>query len=294
MPPLQAGLLAVAVVLLAVLVAAAGRAVSPAGSGPAPAPEVGAAVLRAALILVVLGQAAVFAILVWVIWPSEGRRRRHRPGSWLVAAASFLQTATLIVAAWLLIHFHPFGQAGGGGGLTVLLAGLQPAFPQTSVRPPAATNSFEWITVAIVAVVLLAGGRLLLAGRLRRRSPLRRLAEQVDAAIADSLQELELEADPRQAVIAAYARMVASLGAAGVPRQPHETAHEYLDRTLTGLGIEARSARRLTELFQFAKFSDHPVDEGMKRAAVEALGAVRDELRQLPASAASAARMAPA
>ena len=54
--------------------------------------------------------------------------------------------------------------------------------------------------------------------------------------------------------------MERALAAAGLPRRPAEAPLEYLERALVDLDATAASARRLTDLFRFAKFSDHPVD----------------------------------
>ena len=47
---------------------------------------------------------------------------------------------------------------------------------------------------------------------------------------------------------------------------------------LTG---SAAAARRLTALFERAKFSEHSIDARMKEDAIASVGAVRDELRAL-------------
>lgn len=94
-------------------------------------------------------------------------------------------------------------------------------------------------------------------------------------AIDDALADLAAEPDPRRAVIMAYARMERALREQGVARRSWETPTEYLDRVLRQLGARAASVDRLTELFQQAKFSHHPVDDAMKRAAIEALEQVR-------------------
>jgi hypothetical protein len=80
-------------------------------------------------------------------------------------------------------------------------------------------------------------------------------------------------------VIAAYARAERILGAHGLPRRPFEAPLEYLSRVLLELRVRAGAALELTELFERAKFSPHRVDETMKDEAIEALAAVRDDLR---------------
>jgi hypothetical protein len=54
---------------------------------------------------------------------------------------------------------------------------------------------------------------------------------------------------------------------------------EYLERILGELRASGSALRRLTALFQWAKFSDHAVDATMRNEAIEALTRVRDELK---------------
>jgi hypothetical protein len=103
-------------------------------------------------------------------------------------------------------------------------------------------------------------------------------AEAVAAILDDTLEDLLNEQDPRRAVVAAYARMERALAAHGLPRQRSEAPAEYLERALEELSASASSASRLTRLFEWARFSDHPVEPGMKEEAIQALVAVRDEL----------------
>ena len=52
--------------------------------------------------------------------------------------------------------------------------------------------------------------------------------------------------------------------------------------------------RQLTELFQLAKFSDHPIDAEMKRDAIRCLAELRDSLRARAAEQEAGARAVPA
>ena len=104
-------------------------------------------------------------------------------------------------------------------------------------------------------------------------------------AVDDSIDDLRSDPDIRRAVIAAYARMEGALGAAGMPRRPSEAPFEYLERSLVELDASADAARRLTDLFERAKFSQHEPAESMRDEASDALVAVRDELRRPAAEA---------
>jgi Domain of unknown function (DUF4129) len=141
--------------------------------------------------------------------------------------------------------------------------------------------------VAIVAALIVALGAAAAAaanGR-RRPKPWPTWQEAVSLALDESLDDLRSEPDLRRAIIAAYARMEVALGIAGLPRRPSEAPLEYLSRALQSLDTSASAVRRLTELFEWAKFSQHAPDPGMREEAIDALVAVRDELRRPQAAA---------
>jgi hypothetical protein len=109
------------------------------------------------------------------------------------------------------------------------------------------------------------------------------LEEELAALLDDTLDDLRAEPDPRRAVIAAYARMERALAAYGLPRRPFEAPLEFLERASPELSHRHAGGLRLvfelTHLFERAKFSQHAVDEEMKRDAIATLEALRDDLR---------------
>ena len=115
----------------------------------------------------------------------------------------------------------------------------------------------------------------------RRRRALVRdmpIVEALSDVLAETLDDLRAERDPRQAVIRAYSRMERTLAARGLPRGEAEAPLEYLGRVLDAVQASAHSVRRLTQLFQRARFSTHEIDTGMKEDAIEALSGLRAEL----------------
>jgi hypothetical protein len=133
-----------------------------------------------------------------------------------------------------------------------------------------------------LALVLLA---TVFTVRLRRR----RSRAQVEAtpspllpdltpALDQGLAELAAGGDPRQAVIAAYERMVRILSRAGISDLAFETPSEYLERALSRLEASGRAVTRLTDLFELARFSSHAVGPGMRAEAEDALRGLRAEL----------------
>ena len=113
------------------------------------------------------------------------------------------------------------------------------------------------------------------------RAAVRRLVRAVDAAEV----ELARHADPREAVLAAYAAMAAQLSTGLVRRggstPGSDTATELLDRSVAaGLlsGASDGPARALTDLFREARFSEHPIGEQARSTARQCLAEVRGEL----------------
>jgi Domain of unknown function (DUF4129) len=163
------------------------------------------------------------------------------------------------------------------------------AFPGESpipTLPPEAETSYDpsvsWLPVVVVAILVLSAVLAYVVAE-RRANRGRRsgedLAEQLAVVLDETLDDLRAEADPRRAIIAAYARLERVLAANGIARRASETADEYLARVLSNLELDSGAVERLTALFERAKFSQHDVDTAMKEEAIGALEQVRDELR---------------
>jgi hypothetical protein len=141
----------------------------------------------------------------------------------------------------------------------------------------------RWDELAVVLVLVGGVAVLLLASRGAKHAPRpwrRRSQDAVSLALDESLDDLRTEPDLRRAIIAAYARMERALAVGGIPRRPSEAPLEYLERALRELDTSSEGVRRLTDLFEWAKFSQHEPEPEMRDEAIAALVAVRDELRR--------------
>jgi hypothetical protein len=205
---------------------------------------------------------------------------KPRPRRWrlLSTLASFLLTAA---AALIFLHsglahrLHQLTAQGNPSGLPGKRSGKPLATPRNA--------RVRWDEIAVVLVLVAGCAVLVAAGRTARRParPWRlRPQEAVSMALDDSLDDLRNEPDLRRAIIAAYARMEHALAAGGLPRRPSEAPFEYVERALGELETSAASVRRLTDLFEWAKFSQHEPGPEMRDDAIDALVAVRDELRR--------------
>ena len=136
---------------------------------------------------------------------------------------------------------------------------------------PHQRSGLPLLAVAVAVFALRARRRTAGAGEVARQDVL-------VAAVDDSLEDLAREPDPRRAVIKAYDRMERALAASGAARDRAETPIEYMRRALGAVRASQGSIRRLTDLFEQARFSRHTIDGGMKQEAIAALTALRSEL----------------
>lgn len=176
--------------------------------------------------------------------------------------------------------------SGGRDGESPLGKALRPRIgtARTDTGGPRYEPQFALLPVLVVSGVAAATiAAFALSARARRRAlggdDLGSLAEALADVLEETLDDLRAERDPRRAVIAAYARLERTLAASGLPRRPSEAPLEYLERVLGELSVTAPSVRRLTLLFERAKFSQHEIGPQMKDEAIAALQTVQDELR---------------
>ena len=276
-----------AVVALVAIVAIASGGSRPEGAIGAHRPSQG--LLNAVLSLFVVGMALATVLVALMVsffgryTPDGPVRKRRSPVQSVV---------TFVVAMALLVIVV---RALGGSRAQRLRSALQPGGDAAGGAPDGTPGRYQpefvlWPVLVVGGLVLVALVAWYLAARGRRsaREPETQTPEEALAdVLAETLDDLRAERDPRRAVIAAYARMERALAASGLPRAPAEAPEEYLERVLGEIAVSRRSAGRLTSLFAWARFSGHDVRPEMKDEAIETLEQVQGEL-----AAADAARHA--
>jgi Domain of unknown function (DUF4129) len=267
---------ALAVLGLVGLVTIAAAGSTSTGSGESRRPSY--ALFDTALSLALVAMLASVVLLVYAVAHGNGSPTdNRRPGSDLLAIVAVVAFAILIgtsdVSTWLQSTLREPAQQSR--------VGATPNRPEDETGAPS-RPAFTWVPLAVIlSFTAVAVAAMVLAERRRRRARFGREAveEAIVDALDDMLDDLRAEADPRRAVIAAYARLERVLAAHGVARSASETQEEYVARIFGQLEIDFRSIRRLTDLFVVAKFSQHVVDVDMKEEAIDILEQVRDELR---------------
>ena len=167
----------------------------------------------------------------------------------------------------------------------------KPAAPAPATTPTPADRQptdatpyepqFQWLPVVVVGALVVGVAAVGTVAAVRRRRRVLAdvpITEALTDVLAESLDDLESERDPRRAVIRAYAQMERVFAARGLPRRESEAPVEYVARLLDAAGASAHSVRRLTSLFSRARFSTHEVDAAMKSQAIEALAGLRAEI----------------
>ncbi|SEG70199.1 protein of unknown function [Actinacidiphila yanglinensis] len=147
--------------------------------------------------------------------------------------------------------------------------------------------------VAVVVAAAVAYAVWYLLRVLRRPEP---AAPHGDFAVLDDEEELLAQAvdsgrralrdtdDARAAVIACYAAMETSLAASGVARRASDSPQDLLERAAADDLLSGPAAGALTELFREARYSTHPMDDGDRRRASDALGEIAAQLERRAAA----------
>ena len=186
----------------------------------------------------------------------------------------------------------------------------------TTRRPPvvtydsgerSATPDWQWWALAALGLTGLVAAAVLLVPELRRWARARRErraafaatrgptvgeatrtdepdeTEVVQRALDAASAPLRDPADPRAAVIEAYARMEQVLAERDLGRRAPEAPREYLTRVLREHGAPQRSLATITALFEEARFSQHPISQSAPRRALGELENARAALAAMEA-----------
>ncbi len=229
------------------------------------------------LFVVGVGLVMSAAMGIAVLVPLARHRADHPGRRALRAGPLTLALSLLVPAAVIAIYATPLT----GGPRATLAPPPSSSTHDPRERKPSEPGPDHSKGIAALAAGIAAGVVGLAAvalARARRRDPEPLPRAAVAEGARDAAAAAAIPADPRAAVLAAYARMEAALATVGLARRPSDAPREYLARLEAGLGGGRAPAARLTELFERARFSPHPVGEDLRREAIGALESLRAEL----------------
>jgi hypothetical protein len=232
-------------------------------------------------LLVVVGAGLVLGVALTVAMIPMGRdprerTRRVRPGP-LTIALSILVPVAILAAFIQPVRLDREGLPNRGKVGT-----HEPRQPRPAKPGGEQGNGVAALAAGIAAGIVGVAAAGVVAARRRRRRPGLAARAAVAAGARDAIEDIAIPADPRAAVLAAYARMEAALAQVDLGRRASEAPREYLARFEAGLGGGRGPAERLTTQFERARFSPHAIDERSRADALDALSALRAELEAPP------------
>jgi hypothetical protein len=152
----------------------------------------------------------------------------------------------------------------------------------TPIKPLDAPTTGGDIGLLLACIGLAVSAAVVAALLFRRHTPLilpPAPPEGAAAILDEGLGALLGESDPRRAVIAAYMAMERAMARQGWARRPAEAPTEYLRRVLGVAPARARDLDHIVDLYQVARFSEHPVTSGMRDVAVDCVRRLRADLQ---------------
>lgn len=145
----------------------------------------------------------------------------------------------------------------------------------------------EWIAAILrVALLILVIALVVILGRAAwrarprvrwRRRPAGEDFEALPDVAAAIVRDAEAQRDalrtgePRNAIVQCWLRLEDDVAAAGLRRNPAHTSVEFTERVLGEYSVDPQAIAELSALYREARFSDHPLDESARSAALDAL-----------------------
>lgn len=254
-----------------VAVASAGR--SPRDSGWVGVPDL------SAVLIVAFAAFASFSLVIYIALlrgdraPSEQARRRPT-NYWRVA---------LVFLAILIVLRSLSDDADDNEALDLLTPDVGTEAVPEAPPPPAEQPTRPVARAEIVGAAALAGMAAAVWWSLRRGDPAAARppepAPTIGPAIDQAIADLDLGADPRRAILAAYASLERALADGGIPRVANETAVEHLSRALGSLPVDHVELRELGLLYERARFSRDALSIADRDRARTILDAARTSIR---------------
>jgi uncharacterized protein DUF4129 len=266
------------------------------GPLPAPADDPGAKVvirLPDAVRVLVLGLLALSAVILVSLQrrrptddtPGPSPPPRRLP-PWAAALVSLLPLL-LVVLAWYLVWRYWTG--GDGQPIEKAFAAIAGLLDLLTLadKPPTSIPSLDLAVAALLVLLTLGIFGLMvlvaLADRLEAwwaaRGDIGR-APAGPETFAAIQADLRAEPDARRAIIRAYGRFERALAGARAPRAVWQTPAEFMRTTLARFPRAAVPVRRLTALFEVARFSAHSLGTEARDAACDCLDQIGTALEE--------------
>ncbi|HRA47061.1 MAG TPA: DUF4129 domain-containing protein, partial [Thermomicrobiales bacterium] len=243
--------------------------------------------------LVIAFGVIAFIVTLWIIFHAdemeeEEKERYSEPNRlhWALQVLLIGTPIAMIAGLIYLMYTHrgkvqPVAQVPFGG-----LPGMNMTDATPAVASGPGPGLADYWLVLLGLAVLLSLATIAIVIHMRHRQAETEpepeaaalLAEEVRDAVELSLDDLAAEADPRRAVLAAYANLESVLARHGFVRKPAETPQEFGRRITTTGALPTDAMLGMTRLFELARYSEHTILGTMKADAIAALITIREAL----------------
>jgi hypothetical protein len=204
----------------------------------------------------------------------------------LVVVFFLIAIAPLLLLAGIALYFDNRDFVANTGSAALLGTASPPTAPVHVPAQAAHPASFVTAGLIVTLAVLVGFGSLAFVLWLRfgdrwlQKTPadFRDLGSGLGAVVAVALDDLEAEDDPRRAILKIYRNFERAVAAAAVTRRPWQTPVEFMRAVLERMRLPAASVSRLTQLFEVARFSEHPMGAAEREGAWQALLDIRAHL----------------
>jgi Domain of unknown function (DUF4129) len=223
-------------------------------------------------------------------WRPPGKdefERYHEPQKLSPILAVLLIVLALMPGAILGGTLYWIGRSEVHPSLAGITAAAPPSpAPAIDERPSAQASPMTTGLFGALALLAAFGSLgvvawLCLADRLQRGTAgVASRHRELAAAVEDSLEDLRREPDARAAIIKIYRNFERVLAAAALPRRPWQTPVEFMATVLGKAPLPPDPIRSLTGLFEFARFSQHPVGAAERESAWRSLIEIRAALER--------------
>ncbi len=251
----------------------------PGAPNPPPAPFTISPVAVQVTILALMAVGAVAVLWLTIQAIRLGRRTRPLPS----ALSSNIFVLALMA---MLLALLALALTRGRNTLVPFLGGQQetpgPSPPTPTVQPPSVVVAPDLplgLLLLVGAVGILLAVALVRGARPKPRppsggGPRRGVAQEV----ANAAEVLAEGGDFREAILRCYVNTCRLLALKGAPADAALTAREFEQGARPLLGLSEASLGRLTNLFEVARYSPHPVGPPDRDDAVACLRAIQGEL----------------
>lgn len=230
------------------------------------------------LLIALLGLGVVIYVVLQFSYASDRRRAggdQYRKPGWPLAVVFVIVLAFWVSSPGFQGAVRELLDRGSRSGVSGDSAGDPSGVPPQREESKALGLGLTVVLLLLVVSSAAVVRILVIPDRSRTKAD---RDEALARAIEAGIEDLETITDPRAAVIACYGGMLSFAEAAGFERDLSDTPSQALIRLFNAVRVDRSDARRLTELFERAKFSQHPIDDEMRIEAIAILGRIRESL----------------